>query len=261
MFVWGLAHMRQDEYSFTIELQVETHKSNKNIDRKPMISHTSKQNNDKHVVPCSKANTSQRHSRKPSHISKPISSSSAPQMMGSATPALGQAHSKWIQSTRNPHTQVTCAHDADCTTSYPDTQENGTQISLTTVKSVSSSHGKSDPAQTSEWTESKKAQTVFEMAKQCLSRSSHPEELVCRETERTKISQFLDEKIGNKTPGALYISGKPGTGKTATIGNILRSVREKYEKDVRIVEANCMALTDPNTIYPVSRPYLLEGFV
>ena len=52
--------------------------------------------------------------------------------------------------------------------------------------------------------------------------------------------------------GSRYISGKPGTGKTATLTNILTELctaRDKAKTSVRMVEVNCMTATQPKAIY------------
>lgn len=48
--------------------------------------------------------------------------------------------------------------------------------------------------------------------------------LPCREKEIAAISTFLKEAVGKKSPGAIYLSGVPGTGKTASVEFALRSL-------------------------------------
>lgn len=61
---------------------------------------------------------------------------------------------------------------------------------------------------------------VFAQAKQALN-TQQPDEVVCREAEISRISSFLDTHISGRKPGSLYISGAPGTGKTAVIKHLL----------------------------------------
>ena len=56
----------------------------------------------------------------------------------------------------------------------------------------------------------------YHKAKQAL-HTALPEKLVCREKEYKEVNDFLDNHINKKTPGSLYISGAPGTGKTAVL--------------------------------------------
>jgi len=56
----------------------------------------------------------------------------------------------------------------------------------------------------------------FTKAKQAL-HTSAPSTIFCREKELAAIGDFLQPLIDNKKPGSMYISGRPGTGKTACI--------------------------------------------
>lgn len=51
----------------------------------------------------------------------------------------------------------------------------------------------------------------------------------------------------------MYISGVPGTGKTATVHEVTRSLREAVESgelpDFNFVEINGMRLTEPHQVY------------
>ncbi|KAJ3055541.1 AAA ATPase [Rhizophlyctis rosea] len=50
--------------------------------------------------------------------------------------------------------------------------------------------------------------------------------------------------------GSLYISGCPGTGKTALLDEILRDMTAQLEDRVDVLKINCMTLTEPKMIYP-----------
>lgn len=98
--------------------------------------------------------------------------------------------------------------------------------------------------------------SVHEAAKLALSRSSDPTEVVCRDQERSKILEFIGDHVASKTAGSLYISGKPGTGKTATINRIVSDMRAGTAtgfgldgRCVKVVEANCMTANEPTQIY------------
>ena len=53
-------------------------------------------------------------------------------------------------------------------------------------------------------------------------RSTTP--LFCRDVEIEIISEFVKNSITNQQPGALYICGAPGTGKTASLTHVLESL-------------------------------------
>lgn len=67
-----------------------------------------------------------------------------------------------------------------------------------------------------------------------------------RETEREIISKFLqpfvcDEEMQEDGPTALFISGSPGTGKTALVNSINRDLT-KENADTAVVFVNCMTV-------------------
>lgn len=50
----------------------------------------------------------------------------------------------------------------------------------------------------------------------------------------------------------MYISGVPGTGKTATVHEAIRLLQESVDEDIpqfRFIEINGMKLTEPNQAY------------
>lgn len=64
----------------------------------------------------------------------------------------------------------------------------------------------------------------FQSVKQAL-HTAVPERLLSRETERTSIRSFLEDKALHRLPGSLYISGAPGTGKTACLNCVLQEMK------------------------------------
>lgn len=82
------------------------------------------------------------------------------------------------------------------------------------------------------------------IAKECLSLSHIPSHIPCREEEHKQIYDYLKNSIIQKGNGSpLYISGinliiyidsigMPGTGKTATVREVIRELKEKYVFDV-----------------------------
>ncbi|XP_072318998.1 cell division control protein 6 homolog [Eucyclogobius newberryi] len=75
-----------------------------------------------------------------------------------------------------------------------------------------------------------------------------PERLLSRDTERTTIQQFLEEKVLQKKPGSLYISGAPGTGKTACLNCVLHEMKSQLSS-VQTVTVNCMSLRSSHGIF------------
>jgi len=78
-----------------------------------------------------------------------------------------------------------------------------------------------------------------------------PDKLPCRDKEHREIYDFIRGSIQKGGTGSgLYISGMPGTGKTATLRQIKRELRDLQEKGklnaFKFVEINAMKLPTPN---------------
>ncbi|MPC46881.1 Cell division control protein 6 [Portunus trituberculatus] len=73
-----------------------------------------------------------------------------------------------------------------------------------------------------------------------------PSVLVCREKQADEIREFLTHHLTQGKPGSLYISGAPGTGKTASLNSNLESLQVKRIKTVFL---NCMTLKTTAAIY------------
>ncbi|XP_045147692.1 origin recognition complex subunit 1 [Echinops telfairi] len=95
--------------------------------------------------------------------------------------------------------------------------------------------------------------SVLEEARLRLHVSAVPQSLPCREQEFQDIYNFVESKLLDHTGGCMYISGVPGTGKTATVHEVIRCLQLAAEaKEVppfQYVEVNGMKLTEPHQIY------------
>ncbi|XP_037837186.1 origin recognition complex subunit 1 isoform X2 [Kryptolebias marmoratus] len=94
---------------------------------------------------------------------------------------------------------------------------------------------------------------VLEEARTRLHVSSVPESLPCREQEFQDIYSFVESKITDGTGGCMYISGVPGTGKTATVHEVMRCLQHAADTDeippFHFIEINGMKMTDPHQAY------------
>ncbi|CAK6977710.1 origin recognition complex subunit 1 [Scomber scombrus] len=94
---------------------------------------------------------------------------------------------------------------------------------------------------------------VLEEARTRLHVSSVPESLPCREQEFQDIYSFVESKVIDGTGGCMYISGVPGTGKTATVHEVMRCLEHAAEMDeippFHFIEINGMKMTDPHQAY------------
>lgn len=74
--------------------------------------------------------------------------------------------------------------------------------------------------------------------------------LPCREQEHEDILAFVRGKLHDKAGGCMYISGVPGTGKTATVREIIFTLMYGELKDsFRYISVNALSLTEPKQVY------------
>ncbi|XP_069739062.1 cell division control protein 6 homolog [Phaenicophaeus curvirostris] len=90
--------------------------------------------------------------------------------------------------------------------------------------------------------------SCYQQAKRVL-HTAVPNRLHGREKEMGIIQQFLKEHVCGHRPGSLYISGAPGTGKTACVSHILLKSKDELARSKTIV-LNCMALSSPQGVFP-----------
>uniref|UniRef100_A0A8C4S274 Origin recognition complex subunit 1 n=1 Tax=Erpetoichthys calabaricus TaxID=27687 RepID=A0A8C4S274_ERPCA len=99
----------------------------------------------------------------------------------------------------------------------------------------------------------RKPSNVLEEARARLHVSSVPESLPCREQEFQDIYSFVESKIIDGTGGCMYVSGVPGTGKTATVHEVIRCLQHAADQDeispFNFIEINGMKMTDPHQAY------------
>ncbi|KAF9355502.1 AAA ATPase [Mortierella sp. AD094] len=92
----------------------------------------------------------------------------------------------------------------------------------------------------------------YQDAKTLFRRTTEPHRLVGRAAERETIRTFCQNHILVPKAGSLYISGQPGTGKTALLKEIMRDMEHEMnsvEHDIKTVTINCMSIKDPKLVY------------
>ncbi|KAI9209028.1 P-loop containing nucleoside triphosphate hydrolase protein [Polychytrium aggregatum] len=93
---------------------------------------------------------------------------------------------------------------------------------------------------------------IYLAGKSIFRRCATPSRLIGREHERSALSQFWSDHVLAGVAGSLYISGYPGTGKTALVEEIMREMHPQYAKlphKVEVIKLNCMTIKDPKQIY------------
>lgn len=96
-------------------------------------------------------------------------------------------------------------------------------------------------------------QTELQLIRERLHVSAVPQSLPCRETEFDNICTFVRDKIVDGCGGCIYIAGVPGTGKTATVTQVVKSLelesRKRLLPKFEYVDINGMRLTEPHQAY------------
>ncbi|XP_059059042.1 origin recognition complex subunit 1 [Achroia grisella] len=71
-----------------------------------------------------------------------------------------------------------------------------------------------------------------------------------RESQMDEILSFVRNKLLDGTSGCMYISGVPGTGKTATVCSALKILKDEVDlPDFQLVEVNGMRIAEPRQAY------------
>ncbi|KAF1994077.1 P-loop containing nucleoside triphosphate hydrolase protein [Amniculicola lignicola CBS 123094] len=93
----------------------------------------------------------------------------------------------------------------------------------------------------------------FQMARNQLHVSAVPAALPCREEEFQTVYSHLEAAITEGTGSCIYISGTPGTGKTATVREVVAQLQTQVLAeeldDFIFIEINGMKVTDPHQSY------------
>lgn len=89
-------------------------------------------------------------------------------------------------------------------------------------------------------------QTVYTPARQLFSRGANSGRLVGRDTERERLKSFLEDGVVSQKGGCLYVSGPPGTGKSAMVEEVCH---ELDLTTVKIAHVNCASMRGPRDVY------------
>lgn len=93
----------------------------------------------------------------------------------------------------------------------------------------------------------------YQIARNQLHVSSVPTSLPCREEEFQEVYTQLEKAITDGSGSCIYIAGTPGTGKTATVREVVAqlnaAVMAEELDDFIFVEINGMKVTDPHQSY------------
>lgn len=99
--------------------------------------------------------------------------------------------------------------------------------------------------------------TVYSKARQLFIRSSEPGKLIGREAEREELSSFIETGVKKAAGGCIYVSGPPGTGKSAMVNE----VTENFEASATLRKEyiNCMSMKTSKDLYGKLLETFCEG--
>lgn len=89
--------------------------------------------------------------------------------------------------------------------------------------------------------------TVYSQARQLFTRSTEPGRLVGREAEREELTKFVQDCITKTSGGCTYVSGPPGTGKSAMVHEVTESF--EISPSTKKAYINCMSMKTSKDLY------------
>ncbi|KAF2255481.1 cell division control protein Cdc6 [Trematosphaeria pertusa] len=99
------------------------------------------------------------------------------------------------------------------------------------------------------------APTIYNEARQLFTRGCAPTALFGRDEERKELHTFISTRTKTRKSGCIYVSGPPGTGKSAFVNEVCREIGP--EGAVKTGYVNCMSVKNAADLYRT----LLEEFV
>ncbi|KAK8807004.1 hypothetical protein WA158_003763 [Blastocystis sp. Blastoise] len=139
-------------------------------------------------------------------------------------------------------------------------------INSISENNLTGAENKEDISSSEDEDEDEEELTPIQIAINNLQLSSIPEDLPCRDEEKTSINNYLEQAIlkgGNAS--SLYISGMPGTGKTATVREVVRHLQERvYSGNLKrfvFIDINGMKMTDPQQVFSIIYKELYHSYL
>ncbi|KAH7730885.1 origin recognition complex subunit 1 [Aphelenchoides avenae] len=90
----------------------------------------------------------------------------------------------------------------------------------------------------------------LEEVKEALHTSIVPDHMPCRDKEVDQVKWFFRKGINEHKSQVLYVSGVPGTGKTATVLKVVRDLEQELPGKFTFIYANALEFGEPKQIFP-----------
>lgn len=98
---------------------------------------------------------------------------------------------------------------------------------------------------------------VYAQARQLFIQSAAPAKLIGRDTERQQLRVFIQNSIDTSSGGCTYVSGPPGTGKSALVQEVLDEFETTSE--ILVSNINCVTLRTASQVYGKMLEDLVPG--
>ncbi|KAL9112378.1 MAG: hypothetical protein Q9227_003220 [Pyrenula ochraceoflavens] len=96
-------------------------------------------------------------------------------------------------------------------------------------------------------TPTSRSQSVYSAPRQLFSQGSTPDRLIGREDERQQLHAFVTDAVSKNRGGCLYISGPPGTGKSAIVEEVLQN--NSSNESLKISNVNCVSMKSAKDVF------------
>jgi len=94
-------------------------------------------------------------------------------------------------------------------------------------------------------------ETIYSKGKAMFQRGSKIRNVVGRKNERKCLLERISNCMKTRTSGALYVSGLPGTGKSALVSELLNRKDIHGDRTTEIAQINCMTIDKADQTYGV----------
>ena len=88
--------------------------------------------------------------------------------------------------------------------------------------------------------------TVYSSARQLFAQNGSPTKLIGRDAERTELATFISQAVEIRSGGCIYVSGPPGTGKSALVEEITKDLGMTLSLKTSLV--NCVSIKSSKDI-------------